>query len=140
MNPNRRPGAELTSPGRFRRCLVNALVHNIHVAFAAPRGAHAPPRVAVGALADRIRKRTVCNALSLFVLALHLSISLPARAHIGSPTVFHDGQAGPYPVHVVIRPPGVVPGIAEITVRVGANGVRRVSVLPVFWRLGTDAG
>ena len=50
--------------------------------------------------------------------------------------VFFDGKAGEYPVHVVIRPPNVVPGIAEISVRVEGRGVQRVTTLPVFWESG----
>jgi hypothetical protein len=57
----------------------------------------------------------------------------PARAHIGDQNVFFEGQAGPYPVRVVIRPPGVIPGLAEISVRVETNGVQRVTVLPMRW-------
>ena len=59
-------------------------------------------------------------------------------AHVGSPNIFFDGSAGPYPVRVVIRPPGVVPGQAEITVRALADGVTGVSVQPVRWNLGVE--
>jgi len=45
----------------------------------------------------------------------------PAFAHIGSPNVFFEGPAGPYPVRVTVRPPGVIPGLAEVSVRVGAG-------------------
>jgi hypothetical protein len=58
--------------------------------------------------------------------------------HVGSPNIFFDGSAGPYPVRVVIRPPGVVPGQAEITVRALAPGVTGVSVQPVRWNLGVE--
>jgi hypothetical protein len=70
---------------------------------------------------------------ALFVVAGCLA----AEAHIGSPNVFLEDKAGPYPVRVVIRPPQVVPGRAEITVRV-QEPVQRVTVLPVFWRAGRD--
>jgi len=63
---------------------------------------------------------------------------LAAQAHIGSPNVFVEGIAGEYPVRVIIRPPQVVPGLAEITVRVGAGPVHHVSVLPVFSKAGRD--
>lgn len=59
-----------------------------------------------------------------------------ASAHIGSPNVFFEGQAGPYPVRVVVRPPGVVPGLAEINVRILDGDVQRVTALPVFYRAG----
>ena len=40
-------------------------------------------------------------------------------------------------MRVVIRPPNVVPGLAEITVRV-PELVQRVTVLPVFWKAGRE--
>src|SRR5688572_29952239 len=73
------------------------------------------------------------TALAFFVLANCLA----AEAHIGSPNVFLEGKAGEYPVRVVIRPPNVVPGLAEITVRL-REPVQRVSVLPVFGRAGRE--
>jgi hypothetical protein len=51
--------------------------------------------------------------------------------------VFLEDKAGEYPVRVVIRPPNVVPGLAEITVRV-LEPVQRITVLPVFWRAGRE--
>ncbi len=71
----------------------------------------------------------------LLVLVLALS-SFPAHAHIGSPNVFFEGKAGPYPVHIVIRPAEVIPGLAEISVRVEAAGIRRVTALPMKWNTG----
>jgi len=68
------------------------------------------------------------------------ALAVVASAHVGSPNVFFVGKAGAYDVDVVVRPPQVVPGLAEITVRVpvaqGAS-VRRVIVRPVFWQTGT---
>ena len=32
----------------------------------------------------------------------------------GSPNTFFNGEAGPYPVHVTVRLPGVIPGLAQI--------------------------
>jgi hypothetical protein len=59
-------------------------------------------------------------------------------AHVGSPNIFFEGSAGPYPVRVVIRPPGVIPGQAEITVRALGVGVTAVGVQPVRWNLGVE--
>jgi hypothetical protein len=59
-----------------------------------------------------------------------------AQAHIGSPTIFFEGHAGPYPVHVVIRPAEVIPGLAEISVRVEASQIERVTALPMKWNAG----
>lgn len=59
-----------------------------------------------------------------------------ASAHIGSPNVIFEGLAGPYPVRVTIRPPGVIPGLAEISIRVQAGHASRVTALPVHWNAG----
>src|SRR5256885_12837604 len=65
-----------------------------------------------------------------------VGIALVASAHVGSPDTYFEGAAGPYPVRVIVRNPGVVPGLAQITVRLLApppRAVRRVLGLPVFW-------
>ena len=62
---------------------------------------------------------------------------LPLQAHVGSPNVFFEGHAGPYPVRVMIEPPGVVPGLAQIHVRLESGDVQKVTVLPVKWNAGT---
>jgi hypothetical protein len=69
---------------------------------------------------------------------LVLACCLTAEAHIGSPNVFFVGKAGEYSVRAVIRPPQVVPGLAEINVRVPGELVQRVTVLPVFSRAGRE--
>ena len=71
-------------------------------------------------------------------LALLVLACLSAEAHIGSPNVFFEGKAGEYFVRAVIRPPQVVPGLAEINVRVPGGPVERVTVLPVFSRAGRE--
>ncbi len=78
------------------------------------------------------------GALGLVVWLQIVGLQFAAEAHVGSPNVVHDGFAGNIPVRVIIRPPGVVPGLAEIDVRVLTNGVRRVTVLPVHWRAGLE--
>lgn len=75
-----------------------------------------------------------CGAALLALLAGWTLLS----GHVGSPNIFFDGSAGPYRVRVVIRPPGVVPGQAEITVRALESGVTGVSVQPVRWNLGVE--
>jgi hypothetical protein len=60
------------------------------------------------------------------------AVLLTASAHVGSPYTVFEGAAGPYRVRVIVRPPGIVPGQAEITVRLLAgSGVRSVLVLPL---------
>lgn len=76
------------------------------------------------------------RALPLLLLALVLAAG-PARAHVGSPNVFFDGDAGPYPVRVIVRPPAVIPGLAEITVRLrDGRKVDGVTVQPVQYKAG----
>src|ERR1022692_3338296 len=53
-----------------------------------------------------------------------------AFAHVGSPDVFYDGQAGPFRLLVTIRTPSVIPGVAEIEVRSAANDVQTVHIVP----------
>jgi hypothetical protein len=80
-----------------------------------------PPRRGFGA-----------RAVAAGILLL-LCLVLGAQAHVGSPDTFFAGTAGPYAVRVTVRPPGVVPGLAEIFVRVdgGGSGVRSVAVRPM---------
>ena len=67
---------------------------------------------------------------------------LATAGHVGSKNVFFTGNAGPYPVSVVVRPPDVVPGLAGISVRVtdGAGEVERIAVRPVRWDAAPEGG
>ncbi|MGE5144419.1 MAG: hypothetical protein ACM3OA_13365 [Acidobacteriota bacterium] len=63
---------------------------------------------------------------------LAAALLVAASAHVGSPDTFFEGDAGPYRIRVIVRPPGIVPGQAEITVRLLAgSGVRAVLVQPL---------
>ncbi len=57
--------------------------------------------------------------------------ALGAHAHIGSPDIYLDGKAGPYQLFVTVRPPTVIPGVAEVEVRSEGAGVREIQVVPV---------
>jgi hypothetical protein len=73
------------------------------------------------ALTAHSKSRRSAILLRIAILAI-LSCSIPAWAHVGSPDVYADGYAGPYRLFVTVRPPLVIPGVAEIEVRVeGAN-------------------
>lgn len=63
-----------------------------------------------------------CAALLLCAFAL--------QAHVGSPDVFFEGKAGPYPVSIAIRPPNVVPGIAEVEIRTPVDSIASIRVVP----------
>jgi hypothetical protein len=60
--------------------------------------------------------------------------ALPAYGHVGSPDVFFEGNAGPYRLLITIRPPQVVPGVAEIEIRSASPDVRQIHIVPL--RLG----
>jgi len=64
-------------------------------------------------------------------LLLALPFALPLLAHVGSPDVFYEGQAGPYRLLVTIRPPQVIPGVAEVEVRSASPDVREVRIVPL---------
>ena len=64
------------------------------------------------------------------LLGVLLLASASAFAHVGSPDVFYDGQAGPYKLLVTIRTPSVIPGVAEIEVRSAVNDVTTVHIVP----------
>lgn len=59
--------------------------------------------------------------------------------HVGSSNAYFEGAAGPYSVRVIVRTPGVIPGLAQISVRV-TNGPtsERVTVRPVRWDAGLE--
>ena len=57
--------------------------------------------------------------------------SLPLLAHVGSPDIFYEGTAGPYRLLVTIRPPQVIPGVAEVEVRSVSPEVRQVRIVPL---------
>ena len=78
------------------------------------------------------------RALLLFFCAVLLAAPA-ARAHVGSPNVFFEGHAGPYPVTVVIRPPAALPGLAQVDVRVSAAEVKEVTLQAALWQAGRTA-
>lgn len=60
-----------------------------------------------------------------------LLLPLAAVAHVNSPDVYFDGYAGPYHLLVTLRPPAVVPGVAQVLVRSIGNDVDQIKVLPL---------
>lgn len=67
-----------------------------------------------------------------FACLLVLLSCLPAHAHVGSPDVYAEGEAGPYKLFVVIRPPLVIPGVAEIEVRSSPPGIGSITITPML--------
>ncbi len=58
------------------------------------------------------------------ILTLLLCAALTVCAHVGSPDVYFEGDAGPYHLFVTVRVPQVIPGVAEIRVRSASGDVR----------------
>ncbi|HUQ94122.1 MAG TPA: hypothetical protein VM120_20745 [Bryobacteraceae bacterium] len=63
-----------------------------------------------------------------FWLLLAGALVLPG--HVGSPDIFFEGKAGPYPLFITIRPPVVIPGTAEVEIRVRSRNVTQVRIAP----------
>src|SRR5258707_13891981 len=62
---------------------------------------------------------------------LFIAMASAALAHVGSPDVFYEGDAGPYHLLVAIRPPVVIPGVAEVEGRSTSNDAQEVRVVPL---------
>lgn len=67
----------------------------------------------------------------LLAVVLILLFPSPARSHVGSPDVYYEGMVGPWPTHVTIRVPGVVPGRASIIVQVQSKEPVAVTFMPL---------
>ena len=65
------------------------------------------------------------------LLLLFLAAATPLFSHVGSPDVFYEGNAGPYRLMVTIRPPQVVPGVAEVEIRSATAGAESVRIAPL---------
>jgi hypothetical protein len=62
---------------------------------------------------------------------IFLLLPLAGTAHVNSPDVYYDGYAGPYHLLVTLRPPAVVPGIAQVQIRTVASDVSEIKILPL---------
>lgn len=70
------------------------------------------------------------RARSLGLIALigaGVFLASSAFAHVGSPDVFYEGDAGPYHLFVTVAVPQVIPGVAEIQIRTQSGEVREIS-------------
>ena len=92
--------------------------------FMAWVGMHARPRDAEG---PPVRTRSALVAALLLATVLQW----PARAHVGSPDVFLEAQAGPYRLFVTVRPPHAIPGVADVEVLTTSDDVRDVHIVPL---------
>ena len=70
---------------------------------------------------------------------LLLLAALLSMAHVGSPDTFFSGPAGPYNIRVSVRLPGVIPGRAQVTVRILEStdaAAYRVGIRAGQWNVG----
>jgi hypothetical protein len=54
-----------------------------------------------------------------------------ALAHVGSPDAYLDAKAGPYQLFITVQPPAVIPGVAQVQVRVQSPGVEQIRAAPL---------
>ncbi len=62
---------------------------------------------------------------------LLIGLAIAGRAHVGSPDIYLDGKAGPYQLFVTVRPPLVIPGVAELEVRSESAGITDIRAVPM---------
>ena len=67
----------------------------------------------------------------VFLTACLLLLPLAGTAHVNSPDVYYDGYAGPYHLLVTLRPPAVVPGVAQVQIRSVSGDVSEIKILPL---------
>lgn len=63
---------------------------------------------------------------------LLLLLGAPCLAHVGSPDVYFQGEAGPYHLTLMVRTPQMIPGVAEIEIRSDTPGVHQVKIVPLY--------
>lgn len=71
------------------------------------------------------------SRIALAAVATAVALQARPAAHIGSPDVFVDGQAGPYRLYVTVRPPHAIPGIADVDILATSDDVRDVRIVPL---------
>jgi len=72
-------------------------------------------------------------------LTFLIMTSSVAFAHVGSPDVYFEGEAGPYHLLVTVNPPAMVPGVAQVQARVTSGSVASIAIAPVYVN-GKDQG
>jgi hypothetical protein len=72
-------------------------------------------------------------------ITLLIVASTVAFAHVGSPNVYFEGDAGPYHLLLTVNPPAMIPGVAQVEARVTFGTVDGISIAPVYVN-GKDQG
>jgi hypothetical protein len=66
-------------------------------------------------------------------------VTSAAFAHVGSPDVYFESDAGPYHLLVTVNPPPMIPGVAEVRIEVTSGIVNGITVTPIYVN-GKDQG
>jgi hypothetical protein len=72
-------------------------------------------------------------------ITLLIVTSTVAFAHVGSPNVYFEGDAGPYHLLLTVNPPAMIPGVALVEAHVTSGAVDGISIAPVYVN-GKDQG
>jgi hypothetical protein len=81
--------------------------------------------------ADAAMKKFQSPTWIISALVIVLAGTLSMSAHVGSPDVYYEGDAGPYHLYVTVRVPQVIPGVAEIQIRCATGDVRAIQIVPM---------
>jgi hypothetical protein len=76
--------------------------------------------------------------MKIWGIALVL-VATAAFAHVGSPDVYFESDAGPYHLLVTVNPPPMIPGVAQVQIEVISGIVNGITVTPVYVN-GKDQG
>jgi len=61
-----------------------------------------------------------------------MTLAPVCAAHVGSPDVYFQGDAGPYHLVVMIRTPQMIPGVAEFEISSDTPGIREIKIVPLY--------
>ena len=64
-------------------------------------------------------------------VACIVATALPLWAHVGSPDIYYEGNAGPYHLYITVQMPQTVPGIATIAIRSQTPGISKMRLAPM---------
>jgi hypothetical protein len=71
------------------------------------------------------------RVIAVATLVVATALTRSVAAHVGSPDVFVDGQAGPYRILVTVRPPYAVPGVADVEILTTSPDVKSIRIVPL---------
>ena len=69
-----------------------------------------------------------------FIFSFYLVVFNWLQADVGHSNYIYEGEAFSKPVRIIIKTPGVVPGLADIIVKTFDNTINQISVTPVVWK------